>query len=285
MFVRANNKFVKTNGYLKVFKEEPLIKSFIKTEVNEMTWFADEFQTYSTLEDTQIMLIIRHSERYNDGTKSLTENGKEYAKRIGQWLNWRKPYSLTSENCVFFSTNVEGNRTKDTALYLSESMFGTQQFVDDTKSSKFKIDYPIPSSGWPECASWSNNPSNEESQANVSKQIINGCYSLLGEKKFGVFVSHDYNTLPLTVWVTNHNLTFDFQGSKDKPELNEWLCYMAGILVIINNGIATMKPVYCIDAYLVNGQTVNITEGDNGYHGVMRDRDNCGYGNILHSNN
>lgn len=274
MFVRANNKFVKTNGYLKVFKEEPLIKSFIKTEVNEMTWFADEFQTYSTLEDTQIMLIIRHSERYNDGTNSLTKNGKEYAKRFGQLLNWRKPYSLTSEDCVFFSTNVEGNRTKDTALYLSESMFGTQQFVDDTKSSKFKIDYPIPSSGWPECASWSNNPSNEESQANVSKQIINGCYSLLGEKKFGVFVSHDYNTLPLTVWVTNHNLTFDFQGK------NEWLCYMAGVMVTINNGIATMKPVYCIDAYLVNGQAVNITEGDNGYHGVMRN----GYGNILQSN-
>lgn len=278
MFVRANNKFVKTNGYLKVFKEEePLIKSFIKTEVNEMTWFADEFQTYSSDNDTQMMLIIRHSERYDSGTRALTENGIEYAKRIGQWLNWRKPSSLTPEDCAFFSTNVEGNRTKDTALYLSETMFGTQQFVDDSQSSKFKIDYPIPSSGWPECASWSNNPSNEESQAEVSKQIINGCYSLLGEKKFGVFVSHDYNTLPLTVWVTNHNLTFDFQGE------NEWLCYMAGILVIINNGVATMKPVYCIDAYIVYGQAVPIPVGDNGYHGVMKNTKN-GYGNILESN-
>lgn len=285
MFVRANNKFVKTNGYLKVFKEEePLIKSFIKTPISDMVWMVDEINQ-NLNDESQLMFILRHSEREGGSTepRPLTQAGINYAKDIGEKIQYNyHGTSLSLDNTVFYSTSVSGNRTKDTARYIGQGLFNTQVNVDDEHDSLFKISYDLPSSSWVDCASWSNNPSNEQSQARTSKEIINGCYKLLGDKRLGFFISHDFNTLPLTVWASDHNRTFDFKGNL---EHNEWLCYMAGISVIVKDSIATVKPIYCIWRYFNQyGPTGEIPENNNGYHGVMRDKDNSGYGNVLHLN-
>lgn len=280
MFLKHDSKYIKNGGsYIvnRVYTGNSLtgntsncIKTFIKTETNEMSWITYEIESHLN-DGSQIIVVMRHSERNETGDRTLTENGVEYARRIGRFIGDIKGDYLNEENCSFFSTNVTGNRTRDTARYISEGMFGSIQNVDTDNASKFRINY-IDGDDWPTCANYSNNPSNEESQANVSKQIINGCYSLLGNKKFGLFVSHDFNTLPLVVWVTNHNLTFDFSGK------SEWLCYMAGIIVIVKDGEATMKPIYSIDSYLlVDGSWTTIGVGQSGYKGVMRQ----GYENVL----
>lgn len=306
MFLKHNGNYLKIDGSLFILKESepptPMETEYIQSNYNDMIDLVNDV-IMNLNSDERLAIVIRHSERSSDTSASadITNHGKAYAIDLGKKIKATNKFK--ESECSFYGTNAL--RCINTANCIYLGMFNNDETtLSNVISSKvsvksvadkatdrgdvFKLTYTS-SSGWPDVADFARRLSNDVVMEPVSKNIIDGCVELMGDKKFCVCVSHDFNTLPFVCWssgqttsTTNHAKWFDFQGNVTH---NEWLCYMAGVAIIIKKNLRILKPIYTITRKLIGESNLtnftDIAEGGSGWHGVMRSTDNSGYGNVL----
>lgn len=237
----------------------------------EMQYLPDIINKYSYAD--KIAIVLRHSENYSgDWSNMLTQNGVFYSKSTAQDIE--VTHLLNVDNTVLFADQT--GQTTETAKYIGNVIFN----VDDPPiwyKSGLLPTY-TDSTNWPTIAAY---PERFIDKNTRTKKSITACQSLLNSiingKKFNITIGYDYNILPFVKWASNDLIRFDFHGNAGDP----WLCYLAGVAIIQTGNTIITIPVYTINTYATGAE---ITVGDNGYHGVMRDMDNDGYGNILHTN-
>lgn len=240
--------------------------------------------------EDKLIFIIRHSERENtdedttgkdgvpDGIKGgLTKKGYEYAENAGKWLKAENLSKFSMEDCGFYCTSTP--RTWQTVQAFAKGMFGLDHLPTAKElgakegGDAYKLDFdPAGKSfnySWPACSTYADDPDNLEAMGVVAKQIIANVLGMMGDKKFALCVSHDFNTLPLASWacsqsVEDGSIPWNFRGgSTDK-----WLCYLAGIVVVIKyNEAEKGNMMYVKPLYTINDR----------HQGVMKQ----GYDNIL----
>lgn len=229
---------------------------------------ADDITSTAINDGQRLIYLIRHSER--DST-NLTTKGFEYARLAGSAL--RSKVALNDADCAWFGTNVQ--RTLDTANAFRQGLLGLESIEEVAISNtSYKLEFDpnhnnFNNYSWPDMARYSIDDTNDEHTAEVSRNIIRACYDLIGDKKFALCVTHDFNLLPMVSWAGQHTeaVTFDFEGN------NEWLCYLTGVAIVIDDAYMEIhvKPMYCIDSYIDDdGSKIQLNSGDSGYHGKLR---------------
>lgn len=223
--------------------------------------------------DCKLIYIVRHSER---GSENLTEMGFEYAKAAGATFKSKVGDNLNITDCIFYGTKTK--RTTDTANAFRQGFVGSSTIEDVAIADDFlKVNFDPTGThfndyNWPTCAAYSNNSENNDAIQEVAEELILKCIEKLGDKKFGLFVSHDFNTLPVVTWAGQFTeaCTFDITGK------GEWLCYMTGVAIVVNNAEKKIyvKPLYMIDKWIGTidevRKEITLQSGDSGYQGKLR---------------
>lgn len=241
----------------------------------------------------QIIFILRHSEREKtdkdtsgkDGVPDgviggLTQKGYEYAETAGRWLKTQNNSKWSLSDCGFFCTSSE--RTLQTVQAFAKGLFGLEQLPEHYEigvkngEAAYKLDFDPEgksfSYSWPACSTYADTaetthwtqgedfPSLTLTQFDLkAREIISNVIGLAGDKKFTLCVSHDFNTLPLVSWACSQSIQWNFTG-KDN---DRWLCYLAGVAIVINK---TTNKCY-----------VKLVAGIENTNGIMTQ----GYDNIL----
>lgn len=237
--------------------------------LSEFNYIGD---VYRSLEkNDRVIFMLRHSERpaETEGSVPLTEKGVEYATAVGRALAG----GIVPPNDVIYSS-TDCVRTRQTAQCIAlgrgDTDYGTIDSIDVCHSAKLYSRQFSMSTSWPLVSKYScrYNELTEEERAQfndkdeVAVSIINNLVEALGEKKMGVFITHDFLLVPLSSWCADSRLDLNFY---DEGKQN-WICYMAGIGVVLRGTRVYTVPVYSIVR----------EKGENGYHGIMH-----GYCNLM----
>lgn len=280
MILRHDGKYIRIgNGFLKT-DDEGIVISCNPDGFTEMQYITDTFDA----DADKIAFVFRHSERYNseedgDGDNilgDLTENGKIYAEWLGAAL--KSLNKLTSSNTEFYCTTTY--RTGETCRHIGKTLFDVE--LDDVKTTEandvIKPSYTS-STSWPSVAKF---PTTSDDETQWNKLSKSTCINILKmTTKYSISVSHDLNLIPFVKWCSDRKISFDFNGRSGDP----WLCYLAGVAIIQKENSVKTVPIYCITKYADGSVIGTIGDiGDSGYKGVMRSKENSGYGNILKSN-
>ncbi|MCQ2605654.1 MAG: hypothetical protein MJ204_03820 [Bacteroidales bacterium] len=204
-------------------------QTFKRTAVNtyknfSMTDFNDASTVYHSLkEGDRIIFIIRHSKRNDDSSfgSKLTAEGIQMARSAGAKLQG----GLAGINDSYYGSTAYP-RCKETSYYIANSRGDTEP--KDTTSVHAPIDvvlgnYFTENTKWPYIAQYYEN---HISQANDKAiYMINTLCELTEGKTFSWFTSHDFTTLILTEWATDHAIKFVSPN---------WINYLTGVAVIVH---------------------------------------------------
>ncbi len=237
--------------------------------LSEFNYIGD---VYGSLEkNDRVIFLLRHSERPVDTgrTAPLTENGVAYARATGEALRGGR---TPPNDVIYSSTDVV--RTRQTAQNIAigrgDTDYGSIESIDTSHADVLDGLQFSKSFSWPLISKYSCRfgelTDGERAQFNdkdtVARRIINGLTAALGSKKMGIFISHDFLLVPLSSWCADSRLDLNFiDGGK-----NNWICYLAGIGIVLREEHVYTVPVYSIPR----------EKGANGYRGIMH-----GYGNLL----
>lgn len=261
----------------KYFAQQKPNYTFVRDENTILSMESNNVSTDAIADaDCKLIYLVRHSERDDE---NITEMGFEYAKAAGATFKSKVGDNLKDDNCVFYGTTTQ--RTTDTANAFRQGFKGSSTREEVAIADDFlKVNFDPTGThfnnyNWPTCAAYSNNSENNDAIQKVAEELILNCVDKLGDKKFGLFVSHDFNTLPVVTWAGQFAIdcTFDFAESDRNAE---WLCYMTGVAIIVNNAEKKIyvKPMYMIDKWIgvIDGVRKEITlqSGDSGYQGKLR---------------
>lgn len=240
----------------------------------EMQYLPDIIKKY-TIAD-KIAVFLRHSENdTGDAYSRLTEHGTTYA--VGTGIDLANTQLLNKQNTLLYASCEEQNVT--TAQLIGQKIFNDENYPTIYQNPEIVPIY-TEATDWPTIAAFPTSDPQRTLFHTISQNTCTKLLDLIGDKKYAICIESAQNILPLVKWGSRNLIQFNFNGQPGDP----WLCYLAGVAVIKIKYNITVIPVYLIHNYITDDGGVTITPGDNGYHGIMRDKDNYGYGNVLHSN-
>ncbi|MCQ2608503.1 MAG: hypothetical protein MJ197_07455 [Bacteroidales bacterium] len=219
-------------------------QTFKRTAVNtyknfSMTDFNDASTVYHSLkEGDRIIFIIRHSKRNDDSSfgSKLTAEGIQMARTAGAKLQG----GLAGINDSYYGSTAYP-RCKETSYYIANSRGDTEP--KDTTSVHAPIDvvlgnYFTENTKWPYIAQYYENHITQANDKAI--YMINTLCELTEGKTFSWFTSHDFTTLILTEWATDHAIKFVSPN---------WINYLTGIAVIVHpNKSWEVYPVKNLDS-------------------------------------
>ncbi len=208
---------------------------------------------YATVEPTdRIIYLVRHSKRGKDysSTGGLTENGKLWAKQVGEHYVG----GIAGDRTFYASTSV--TRCKETSYHIALGRKDTLTSINDVYNPVAVIDgsYIVGStSGMSNvCKYYDNNASSVGTKAT---EIINTLCEMTVGKKFSWFTSHDNLTIPLVEWVSNKGIDFVYNET--------WINFMSGVAIIVHKDKTwEVYPVRNLEDGYMDWYTANHTTED-----------------------
>ena len=208
---------------------------------------------YAAVEPTdRIIYLVRHSKRGKDysSTGGLTENGKSWAKQVGEHYVG----GIAGDRTFYASTSV--TRCKETSYYIAMGRKDTLISINDVYNPVTVIDgsYIVGStSGMSNvCKYYDNNASSVGTKAT---EIINTLCEMTVGKKFSWFTSHDNLTIPLVEWVSNKGIDFVYNET--------WINFMSGVAIIVHKDKTwEVYPVRNLEDGYMDWYTANHTTED-----------------------
>lgn len=186
--------------------------------------FNDAATVYKGLrEKDRIIFVCRHSKRNDDpsfGSK-LTEEGIEWTIEAGKKFNG----GLAGKDDAYYGSTAYP-RCKQTSYYIANGRGDSNPA--DTSGVHAPIDcitsnYFSENTKWPYMATYYENNVEEANEKAI--RMINMLCETSEGYTFSWFTSHDFTTLILTEWATNHAVNFVSPN---------WINYLTGIAVIVH---------------------------------------------------
>ena len=203
----------------------------------EADGFTDLVEVYANLKpEEKAVFIIRHSERTDDTspTGHLTDNGKIYARKLGERLAavakedfyyGYSGYTRTHETCEEIAL---GKGQQGYALNELPYLQGNWYAMDEDKVS----DYATTEGGWGLFSKYAF--AGEFSDAfydlkTRSEQLINDeiLANMANMKRVSILCSHDFLVVPFLAYVTDGHANVRYY------EKGRWINYMGGVAMII----------------------------------------------------
>lgn len=201
----------------------------------------------------KIALIVRHSQKNGNGDAHLSTKGEEWAIEQGEVLS-NLP-TVFKNDIKYYSTNT--NRTKETAICISEGMTGTaiqESDIDLSLSNGIlRSNYYLRGTNpgnpdWTLLSKYAYNivtganaltaqqlmdnfgttaANNLETVNLYTSEIINDILNHMNNKT-NIFITHDNMLAPLVITVTGMNINMRYYEDTSV----DWINYISGILLI-----------------------------------------------------
>ena len=228
-----------------------ILKEKVFTDVSFYRTYA--MATSLITETDSIALIVRHSQKSGNGDAHLSTKGEEWAIEQGEVLS-NLPTAFTND-VKYYSTNT--NRTKETAIKLSEGMTGTAITENDIDLSLadgiLRGNYYLRGSNpgnpdWTLLSKYAYNivtgtdaltaqqlmdnfgttaANNLETVNLYTSEIINDILNHMNNKT-NIFITHDNMLAPLVITVTGMSINMRYY----EDTTADWINYISGILLI-----------------------------------------------------
>lgn len=205
---------------------------------NSVSYFVSiEDIIYGLKPTEKVAFFIRHAERGHDTSVGggLNENGKKQSKALGESLR------QINENIYYMHSNFK--RDVETCSYIAEGKKDIN-FVSDTildfadasyvlDRNKFESYKSEHGGGWSVVSRWAFTSrfsdafhDLDEHSEFLEKSYLAPSYQEM--PRYSIAVSHDQVVVPFAAWATNRKI------SLREYETKEWLNYLAGIAIIVN---------------------------------------------------
>lgn len=230
--------------------------------------FADIGEVYADLmPGDKVAFIIRHSERYDEPPRNLTDAGIQYALDTG--AKFADGIAETQSDIALYSSTIQ--RCIDTASYiaLGTGLAGNAPTVT-TESYISSCPYEItaPAQGWED---YSLDAYDEPclnggvfaDKAEVTSTILNFVKARMN-KKLNILVTHDQLLEMFVVTMCNKQIALRFWSGAVNDGITErrWITYLAGMAVILRaNGSYEYYPVRSLDRGFQRGYENIYTPG------------------------